>query len=566
MPGFSNDNFQTAFTALTLAATITGWLFDRYVVRRRRLSYRVHWNRPVDVTPAVAHNINLSIVRDGQLVAQPSVVVLRVENVGSLDLEPEHILEPLDCSFGGRRIVHLEVQESDPPELADAIRRPRSGPAPQLMEYHPGEADAAVDGVLRLPAVALARHHRFKLLVLLAGPGTEVSMQGRLAGGEVVREGRGGPRSVWGLALGGASLLLVGLLVGLIATRSRSAPAEHVACPVPGALSVSGSTALAPVMVDLAARYAVACPQTRVQVTGNGTNLALNQLINGGRADQQTQSNESSRVKLVMADEYAGQQERDPQLGYWPVGISAFAVVVNQKASLAQLSSAQIRQLFAGRLPRWNAGGLGGADVAVVLVSRTTDSGTRGIFENRVLHGVTTSPVSSTDCLSRDIPDRQANVMHCELRTTQDVLAQVSNTPGAIGYVSAAEARTVHDSSLQIMPIDGYSPTKEDVASGRYRFWGVERLYRYGPERPPTVRDHFVQYVTAQQSSADVLEKAGLFRCNDPAFLDGETAGACIPSAPPVSSPSAGPPSVNSPSVSSLTSGSPAATSPAATQ
>jgi ABC-type phosphate transport system substrate-binding protein len=526
----SSPGVQTVLTALTLIGTLVGWLFDRYVVRRRRLSYRVHWNRPVGLMPVAAHGMNLSIVLGGQVIDEPSVVILRVENVGSLDIGASDMTEPLDCTFGGRRIVHYEVQETEPPELADDIMRPRTGPGPELVGYRRGEPGQTPAGVLRLPAFDIARRSRFKLLVLLSGPGTEATLRGRLTGGDVLRESRRGPRSRGGLLLGGASLLLGGLLAGLIVTRPLGTPnptPDPIACPAPGALSLAGSTTLYPVMSDLAQHYATACPGARIQVTASGTNLALQQLIQGGLADQQTKSSEASRVKLAMADDYAGKPLRDPRLGYWPIAIGAFAVVVNSHTGVTQLSSRQLTDLYDGLLPKWNDSGLAGADQEVVLVSRTSDSGTYDAFAHRVLSHPEKAPVSSSDCLSRDVPDHQADVMHCVVTTTADVLRKVAQTPGAIGYASAAEAAQLHDPALRVIPIDGYFPGKDSVATGRYRFWAVERLYRYGRQLPPTLRDHFVQYVTAQRYALDLLQNAGFYLCNDSAFLDGEAASAC---------------------------------------
>jgi phosphate transport system substrate-binding protein len=116
--------------------------------------------------------------------------------------------------------------------------------------------------------------------------------------------------------------------------------------------------------------------------------------------------------------------------------------------------------------------------------------------------------------------------MHCVVDATADVLHKVAQTPGAIGYAIAAAAQAT-DPAVRVIPIDGYSPAKDDIASGRYKFWAVERLYRFGPQLPPTLRDHFVQYVTGQQQALDRPQKDGFFLCSDQALLDGDAATAC---------------------------------------
>lgn len=535
---FSNADVQTFLTVLTLVATTGGWLFDRYVVRRRRLSYRVHWNRPVDfTTPQGAQEMNLSIGRDGAVVTDPSFVVLRVENVGSFDIAADDVTEPLEFSFGGRRIVHYEVQETDPPGLRDAIRLPGGSPTrgPELVTYHPGDPDETPAGTLRLPRFAISRKARFKVLFLLSGEGREVSARARLSGGEIVTEGRRGARSRWGLALGGTSLLLGGLLVGLVVTREPET--SQVACPAPGPVSITGSTALAPAIAEIARQYRALCSGSQIQVSASGTNIALEQLVAAGEADRQTNSIGAQRVKLAMADEYAGKPAMNTDLGYWPVGVGVFAMIVNKDTGISNLPSAAIQKLFDGEFRRWNDGNLNGADRDVVLVSRAVGSGTRDTFEHRVLVRPGRAPISSNDCLVRDIPGEQNGVVHCAVASTEKMIEKVRQTSGAIGYASVSGAEALNDEGVDIIPIDGIYPEKNAVANGTYRFWAVEKLFRYGLERPPTVRDHFVRFVLSQKSALDVLQEHGFYSCNDPAFLDGDVALACVRQVEPATSP-----------------------------
>ena len=536
---FDNESLQTIFTVLTLVATSAGWLFDRYVVRRRRLSYRVHWNRPVDLAPPVAHGMDLSITHGGAVVQDPSLVALRVENVGSFDVDENDVEKPLTFAFGGRRIVHVEVQETEPADLADNILRPRDGGAgPELLELRPGAPDA----VLRLPAFPMARKARFKLLVLLSGPGTEVTARARLSGGGVVREGRRGARSRSGLVLGGASLLLGGLLVGLLATRDAPAVRqEAISCPPPGRLSVTGSTALGPVVEELAADFRRRCPGADVQVDPTSSEEAVAELVQGARADAELGGSDlATRAKLAMTDEHPGKPPRDPRLASWHLGVAAFAVVVNAGTGVNGLTSAQVRDLYAGRYPRWDARELGGDGRDVVLVSREPGSGTRDVFQRQVLGaGAPVAPISSNQCVIKDVPRQQAGVMHCPVDGTGDMLEKVSRTPGAIGYATAAEAARWRGRGVDVVPLDGYSPVMEAVAGGRYRFWAVEKLVRYGPERQATVRDHFVRYLLTQGTATRTLRRNGFWSCTDPAFLDGVVAAACAPDAARASPPPA---------------------------
>jgi ABC-type phosphate transport system substrate-binding protein len=531
----SSDDIQTILAVVTLIATTGGWLFDRYVVRRRRLSYRVHWNRPVDVTPTAAHGMNLSIMHDGTMVDRPSFVVLRVENVGSFDIAADDVSDPLLFTFGGRRIVHYEIQETDPPELADAILRPDGSTGPELRPYHPGQVDESADGALRLPQFAMARKARFKLLVLLSGTGTRVTARAQVSGGEVVAEGRRGARSRWGLALGGTSLLVAGVLVGLIATHQPTTPppdpAAKVACPpAPGILSINGSTALYPAINEIAQLYLKACPEQNIQVSNlDRTDVALNQLVEAGARDKLNGTTDNQLVKLAMADDYVGKKNLSPQLGFWPLGVGLFEVIVNNDTEITQLSTTQLRRLFDGELPKWDAADLKGSDQEVVLVSRLDGSGTRDAFENRVLERPESATVQSDDCVSPGkLGAPQGGVLHCEMPSTTAMLEKVRDTPGAVGYASKAEidAFDPEHQHLHSVPIDGVYAKPATVTNGTYRFWAIEKLFRYGPERGSTLRDYFVRYLS-QQAALAVLHRRGLISCNDPAFLNGDVSKIC---------------------------------------
>ncbi len=82
-------DLETILTAATLVVTVAIWLFDRYYVRRRRLSYRVHWNSRVLTSPGDKNmKIDLEILHRSQSVPEASFVMLRIQNVGSSTSTP----------------------------------------------------------------------------------------------------------------------------------------------------------------------------------------------------------------------------------------------------------------------------------------------------------------------------------------------------------------------------------------------------------------------------------------------------------------------------------------------
>lgn len=134
-----------------------------------------------------------------------------------------------------------------------------------------------------------------------------------------------------------------------------------------------------------------------------------------------------------------------PGVEVHPLVQDAVVLVVHPQVHIAGLSLAQARELFSGRVPSWEL--LGGPAVPVVLISREEGSGIRMIWEQAVMGKL---PIAA-----------QAEVMP----TAQHVIETVRRRSGAVGYVSAALART---SAAPWVPVGEVRPTPATLREGRY--------------------------------------------------------------------------------------------------
>ncbi len=282
-----------------------------------------------------------------------------------------------------------------------------------------------------------------------------------------------------------------------------------------------------PAISTIAKQYRKRCPEALISVGQDTSENGLAFLQRGREEDTRTGIQANARIGLAMVDQYANAPSTPETAGleHWPVGVTPFVVVVNKSANVSQLTTDQLRQLYRGQVARWNSVGLGGADQPVVLVSRTSGSGTRETFEQRVLKNAESAKTSSSDCLSPNL-DSTAAVLHCEIKTQKTVMDRVASIDGAVGYVSFSEAKKNQD-KVQIITIDGAYPNQQEIADNRYPFWAVEKLFRIGPEQPASVRDYFVNYVLNNAESRKVLQQNDFYACSDPAFLDNTVADEC---------------------------------------
>jgi phosphate transport system substrate-binding protein len=142
--------------------------------------------------------------------------------------------------------------------------------------------------------------------------------------------------------------------------------------------------------------------------------------------------------------DYVPDQGFDKILWSTPVGEDGIAIVVHPSNSIADLTAAQLRAIWQGRIANWNS--LGGPNLPLTVVARDEDSGAAAIIQAMVLG------------------DRRVTRAARLATTSQAVIDIVSADPGAIGYVSMGYL----SSRVRAVPLDGILPTPETVTSGQY--------------------------------------------------------------------------------------------------
>ncbi|GCE21173.1 hypothetical protein [Dictyobacter kobayashii] len=78
--------------------------------------------------------------------------------------------------------------------------------------------------------------------------------------------------------------------------------------------------------------------------------------------------------------------------------------------------------------------------------------------------------------------------------TTDNVVTQVQQTAGSIGYVDLKTAQDhIAESQFKIIKIDNAEASLDNIKTDRYRFWAVE--YMYTPKDSSALATSFVSYV-----------------------------------------------------------------------
>ncbi|WP_370413584.1 substrate-binding domain-containing protein [Streptomyces fradiae] len=485
MDWVSPENVIAVVTALLgVVVTFAVLVIERRVPRRKRVGYRVQLDTPVgDRVTRLFHG--RADMTDATL------VLLRIENDGGVSIGREDYNQEnhgLSVRFTRRRV-----------EAAAASQAPF------------GSDDLAVgDREIRIPKVALNPGDYFKVLVLLTGgePKDEIAVAGPIRDGGVHVNHSATFDDKPPTFTRAARRVIIALTVCVITLAAIIVIRDDVPPPIGcarGSLTVTGSTAFEPVLKDAAAQYERDCPGATVSVDARGSTAGIRRL-----AEQGARQGKDGRPELVTLSDGA-KPEGYPQLKDSPVAVSLFTLVVNDRVPLDNLTLENIRALYRGDITNWRT--LGGPDLPVRLVSRDADSGTREVFQRRVL-GRNEPANSSRNCSAKDDPE--ALVIRCELDSTDQVLSTVAALPGALGYT---ELRTgSRPKGLHRISVDGRRPDLAELGRSPYPYREIEYAYTWELPRPGSLTSSFLTYL-GRGGGQDVILGHGHLPCATPKGL-----------------------------------------------
>ncbi len=235
-------------------------------------------------------------------------------------------------------------------------------------------------------------------------------------------------------------------------------------------VSTDGSTSMEKVILSLAEQYMIDNPSVNVTYNPTGSGTGITAALEG-------------RCDIGLSSRALKDSEKSAGLTETVVAYDGIAVIVNSGNPVSDLTTAQIADLFTGKITNWSQ--VGGADAPVVPVGREAGSGTRGGFEEIV--GV-----------------EDACVYSQELTSTGAVITAVSQNPGAIGYASLAS----NLDSVKAVSVDGVEASEATVKSGEYT---IQRPFVFATRSNAALSDaaqRFFDYCISADA-AEIITAAG---------------------------------------------------------
>lgn len=277
-------------------------------------------------------------------------------------------------------------------------------------------------------------------------------------------------KRICGLAV--AITLLVVVTAGCGPSRKDGAAAKS--------MTIKGSDT----MVQLAQAWAEAFmkqrPDVKVSVTGGGSNTGVAALMNKG-----TDICDSSRQ--IKESEVELAKSKGIDVREFIVAQDALSVVVHPSNPVSELSIAQLKDLYTGKVTNWKE--VGGSDQKVVLNSRETSSGTYVFFQEHVL--------------GKDTPFSDRAMLQ---PSTSQIVQTVAQDKGGIGYVGLGYV-TDTVKALKIKSDDSSAAvdgTVENVVTGTYPL--ARPLYQYTAGEPAGLVKQWLDWVVGPEGQ-DIVKR-----------------------------------------------------------
>lgn len=254
-----------------------------------------------------------------------------------------------------------------------------------------------------------------------------------------------------GVKLATATLLLAGVLVGCSNAQDTNSEAKTnsgTSKQYTGTITAAGSTALQPLAEEASKEFMAKNPSLSITIQGGGSGAGVNQVFSGNV----TIGNSDFPAEAKLKDKTKSDQLIDTKVA----GIG-FSIVVNGDVNVTNLTSAQIQDIFSGKVTNWKD--VGGKDEAINVINRPASSGTRAAFIATVMKDVA-------------INDKVGTVQD----SSGAVEKAVNSTPGAISYLANSYLIGAKANVLKALQIDSANPTTDDIVAGKYPFYSYEYM------------------------------------------------------------------------------------------
>lgn len=195
------------------------------------------------------------------------------------------------------------------------------------------------------------------------------------------------------------------------------------------AITIAGSTSVAPVAQALASAYMSNHPSLKISVSGGDSGVGIKE-ISSGSVSIGTSSRDLTGSEAQGLSQYV-------------IGKDALTIIVNPSNPVNDLSLDQVASIYTGKINDWSQ--VGGSNGTIVPQTREVGSGTRADFERFM-----------------NISSYGTNVQVDTFNF--GLLQSVVLDPGAIGYI--AHVYVINE--VKVLSVNNVTPTQQTVQNESY--------------------------------------------------------------------------------------------------
>ena len=266
-------------------------------------------------------------------------------------------------------------------------------------------------------------------------------------------------------------ILLVLMLMGC-GSIAPAANLNTASEELSGKLAITGSSTIAPVILEIAKRFEKKHPGVRVDVQTGGSSR--------GVADTQ-----KGLAQIGLASR-ALKAEEQIELKAFPLAVDGVCVILHKDNPISELSSEQIIAIYTGKLLRWNEAG--GLDRPITVVNKAEGRSTLELFS------------AHFKLQPRDI---KASVV---IGDNEHGIKTVAGNPDAIGYVSigSAEYAASNGIAVKLLGISSVPASIENVRNGKFPLSRPLNLVTKG--EPTGLTKAFIDFCRAREHH-DIIQE-----------------------------------------------------------
>ena len=239
-----------------------------------------------------------------------------------------------------------------------------------------------------------------------------------------------------------------------------------------GKLVITGSSTMAPLLLEIGKRFEATHPNTRIDVQTGGSSRGIADTIKGladiGMASRALTTREQHIHGNVVARDGIG-------------------VILHASNPIHELTNVQIQAIFTGKITNWQQ--VGGRDAPITVVNKAQGRSTLELF------------LRYFQLSNRDVR------AHVVIGDNEQGIKTVAGNPHAIGYVSIGTAQydASHGLPIRLLPLQQIPASIENVRTGLFPL--SRPLTLVTKSLPTGLTKTFIEYARSSQVHDLILQQ-----------------------------------------------------------